>query len=209
MNRLNRFRYSLLALACGSFALGVCASACSSAGSGGGTAGGAAKDASSNLADAPPGSGDDAIADAGANVDCGHPARLLDAAAVGLHCPNVSDAGKPATCAPGEHCCEQSSAARVPSTCALSCAGADAEADWACQDPSQCGAGGSSCCGIGVVKPQPGCGFARISAFAGTRCATTCMPGEFTVCEMSSECAAGQTCVPARARGGELGVCQP
>jgi hypothetical protein len=163
---------------------------------------GSTEDAPSGSDDGGARGGDDAALD----VDCGHPPRLLDAASAGLHCPNVTDAGKPGTCAVGEHCCEQSSTAGVPSTCAASCDGADAEADWACQDRSQCA--GSVCCGRGVFRDEPACGFGVVHVFTGTHCSPACAAGELTVCEQSSECPAGQTCRPAKARGGEMGVCQ-
>jgi hypothetical protein len=65
-----------------------------------------------------------------------------------------------------------------------------------------------ACCGKGVVETRPGCSFPTVAKFTGTRCAANCGLGEFTVCEQPSECPSGQNCVAAKARGGELGVCQ-
>jgi hypothetical protein len=122
-----------------------------------------------------------------------------------VRCPNMADGG---WCAPGEHCCEQSSASGMKSQCASTCAGTDAEADWACQDPSQCGTG-EMCCGRGGPVDDPLCGFVIVRHFTGTSCAASCRPTEFVACERSSECPGGQICKAARARGGAIGVCLP
>ena len=212
---MKEVRVAAAALSVLCLALGAWSSACSSttggaepqggstSSSGSGSSSGAGADGASNPM---PDSGHDNL-DAGASADCGHPPKLLDASAVGLHCPNLTEGGAPGTCAAGEHCCEQSSAAGVPSTCASSCADVDAEADWACQDPSQCGSG-LACCGKGIVKTLAGCTFPEVSKFTGTRCAASCAASEFVVCEQSSECPSGQTCRAAKARGGELGICR-
>jgi hypothetical protein len=154
--------------------------------------------------DASPGSS----ADAGKGADCGRPPKLLDAGAVGLHCPNVAEGGLPAECPAGDHCCEQSSPSGKMSTCASSCSGTDAEADWACQDPSQCPGIGMVCCGTGIVMPVAGCGYATVLHFLGTHCARSCLAAEFAVCEHPNECPSGHVCMPAKAHGGTLGACQ-
>jgi hypothetical protein len=160
--------------------------------------------------DAAPDAGPDTGVDAG-TTDCGAPVSLHPVAAgTGPFCPfGAVDGGGSLTCAFGEHCCEPNAGT---STCASDCSGvpvpdAGSITDWQCQDSNSCPSG-QVCCANGTADHDPACSYYFLHKLTGTVCATACAAGQVTVCERLGDCSGGTTCVPAKGKGAQFGVCQ-
>lgn len=144
-----------------------------------------------------------------------------------MYCPfSAVDGGKNVFCPHGQHCCETpESTPPIPSTCEPSttaCPVANST-DWQCEGTPDCSSG-QVCCGAGKVEnqaAQPGCGpdggtvppSIFVSKFTpGSTCAATCVAVgtgavAWQICSQTSECPAGQTCVPVEPKGNTIGAC--
>ena len=127
-----------------------------------------------------------------------------------IYCPlfgtTLPDGGHSLYCsAPSQHCCLPASGSGTCDATGTACGATDL--DFRCEDPGDC-ATGQHCCGTGtLVLGGAGCGnFA--SHFTGTTCAASCNAGtEITMCTSSGECPSGQTCVPFKTHGADVGGC--
>jgi hypothetical protein len=162
---------------------------------------GASGDASDGATDAAPSDG--------GVVDCGAPYTIFTNAN-GPFCP-FTEAG-PGSCAVGQHCCEYTLEAGVPSTCneaAGACAALSGTIDWGCDEQNDCPAS-EVCCYVGQLKQDdPACPNLRGTNVSGSVCRPgTCNTGERVACGTQADCVSG-TCTGINVRGKDLGLCLP
>ena len=148
----------------------------------------------------------------GAGGMCGKVGTLHppDPAKPGIYCPFGGPMGMGGSeCLIGkEHCCE-GNVGEVTMCVAIGTVCPQMKAtDWACEDPSDCGAAGMQCCGNGtvVVNANPMCGN-YASKMTGTICKATCDSTDTTMCTSDAQCAAGKTCIPFSKAGNQVGGC--
>jgi hypothetical protein len=143
-----------------------------------------------------------------------------------MYCPfSGVDGGKDIYCSAGQQCCSPPEGMGA-STClpdTESCPVKNS-VDWVCEGTPDCnGNPGTICCGQGTIAiqtPQPGCGpdggtlgeYPYVSGFYGSACQASCATfGDggkgFQLCSQTSECPAGETCVPIKPKGNSVGYC--
>jgi hypothetical protein len=142
------------------------------------------------------------------------PGRLFpattDAGPNTIYCPFTTSSGTGMPCAhDSQHCCVGPPGGAL-STCestSTACPTADI-ADIQCLEASVDCTVGQVCCGNGTVQANDAGCTGYVTGFTRTHCASTCVAGEFQVCEANAECTgSARTCSPVRAHGVGFGGC--
>jgi len=150
---------------------------------------------------------------------CEKPPQLYpETGSGGMYCPFSAPAGgKASYCTAGQFCCETPASAGTLSTCSSSaCAAGDTS--WGCEGTPDCASqSGTICCVVAksgssvTVGSNPACGsnpaFPYLGGFAGTACSATCASG-YQICQATSDCSGGKTCVAIKPEGNSVGFCQ-
>jgi hypothetical protein len=148
------------------------------------------------------------VVDAG--PDCGTPPALHPEADAGVYCPFTPTGS--IHCAPGEECCEAPSTSVDQSSCQAGGAACPITGSltWACDGPLDCAgsSAGAVCCAAGTVANDPVCSYDRGASFLGSHCAASCVAGEVSICDTTTDpCPTGTTCTPFKVAGVVLGTC--
>jgi len=165
----------------------------------------------------------------GVDAGCGAPPSLHQSPAGTIFCAFLPDAGV-VDCTTGQECCvggEIAPGQFAPQECAAfagPCTNGSADAGIGpipieCNQLSDCAANGLSstacCLQNAKVSIVAGCGYSRLSDGSGVVCegtggggVTACAAGEIQICSAQSDCPTGTTCVAAKWKLFQVGVCQ-
>jgi len=130
----------------------------------------------------------------------------------GPFCPYLYDGGVFADCPANQHCCVPA-ATSTPSFCSTGAcqfaAEAGTNADFQCEDITECTAGQVCCANVGVeIEYDLGCTLYDYAGHqTGSVCASSCATGQAQLCASNAECAGGKTCFPLNTKGTWMGVC--
>ena len=147
-----------------------------------------------------------------------------------IYCGFGADGGN-VQCTTGQQCCvagETAPGVFAPEACSAfagQCTNGSADAGIGpipieCTQIADCAANGLSstaCCLQGGTAPMqvPGCGYLKLSHGSAIVCEGTgggspeaCAPGEVQICSADTDCPTGTTCVPAKWKLFQIGVCE-
>jgi len=154
---------------------------------------------------------DTGILDATIAVDaCGTTPALHPETEAGVYCPFTATGD--IHCPAGGQCCEApESAGGTSSTCAALGAACPIPLSlaWECDGPLDCAGSraGPVCCAAGTVATDPVCGYDRGTGLTGSYCATSCTPGDISICSSPTDPCSSGTCTPFKVAGVVLGTC--
>jgi hypothetical protein len=197
---------------------GAHATTAASSGSGGGSGGspGSGGGSTSTSASAGGGTSTSSTASSSSASSSGacHKVSTLHPPPVGtlntIYCPfSAIDGGANLYCTrQTEHCCEPALGTATCNSLTVPCPAGDT--DWACEDPTDCPSGYVCCApGATLVLGVPMMGM-QCGNYANGFTQTVCQTGTCTgiqICESTSECPAGKTCVPFNAKVVQVGGC--
>jgi hypothetical protein len=124
-----------------------------------------------------------------------------------IYCPfSGVDGGKNIYCDNGtQHCCAPSSGTSTCVAAGTACTTGDM--DWGCEAPTDCGGNTPVCCAAaGSITAGTGTCENKSSGITSTACAAACTG--LTICNQTSQCPTGKTCVAFEKGGAVVGACQ-